>query len=824
VADLETPVEQSEQEGEVQEQEFQFPPDLGVYEPFDFTPEPFVTLDQKSQGVLLELCRNCAKRDMAARRMEIEQAWEARLFKRGYQYLFPRRGGGWQLWSAATNKTWSQMQGAQVYETNIYGAHCEIITSALVRDIPNGRFEPVDPNSGPDITASEKAEEFKDVFAKNNDLKELHTQAADYMCTDGRVLFYTSYVLDGQRFGFEDDLAETAVVPEDEAESGETPQSRKPRGREVVKVFGKLEHKVPMTAKDIHGMDYIQLFEDVDEAQAKAAFPWVQDKIKAGGGVGEIGIDRIARINVALALEGGYVTADTFNRDTTKTYTWLRPAHYYRIEDQEIRQEFFDKFPDGLLAVFVGGQDALAFVRNECMDDHLHVLQALPGSGQNRAALMSKVLSLQKRLNNWIDLLNDFFIRTVPRTYLDAEIFNVAALVNQARVPGDIKPFQSQPGRPMTELMGQDPMPTHQPSLPEFIQLFFGEFAEQLSGALPALFGGDNDQDTYRGLALQRSSALGRLGTPYGRIESAAACYNRQAVMLAAKCREARGESQIAWSTDDGRKLIMEVADLKGNVLCFPEKDSTIPESADEEATRWQNFLAEAPNNPISQKLLANPMNLRTAKDKARYHDLEIPEADSVDKQIAEFEILLKRKPAPLPNPQVVQAQEQLKQAELMATQEGPEALEKFQAMKAQAMQAIQALPQMISSYPVAQDASEDHGTEAQVCFQKMNSAEGRKLKNGTPEQQKAYANLHLHWQEHTEMQQKLNPPKPNEKPASVSFSFPMDKMPPEIAAQALAGAGIQATPNQFMQQDATETEQKITEKAADYGRTGSVM
>jgi hypothetical protein len=802
--------------------EFEFPENLGVYEPFHWTPAPFITLTEKGKAELYRICSDCAKRDMAARRMEVEQAWEAELFERGYQYLFPRKGGGWQLSSAATGKTWSQMQGAQVYETNIYGAHCEILTSALVRDIPTGRFEPVDPNSGPDVTAAEKAEEFKEVFAKNNDLKAVHTQAADYMCTDGRVLFYTSYVLDGQQFGFDEDQEDNAVVPEDEAEGTAPTPKRTPRGREIVEVLGKLAHKVPITAKDIHSMDFVQAHWDVHESKAKARFPWIEKEIKPGGGVGEIGIDRIARINVALALEGGYVTGDTFSREVTITYTWLRPSAFFDIKDEEIRAEYFENFPDGLLAAYAGNE--LAFVRNEGMDDHLEIMQALSGTGQNRAALMTKVMSVQKRLNNWIDLLNDFFIRTVPTTWMDAEIFNVASLANQVNVPGARKPFQSQPGRPAAELVFEEQMPTHQPALPDFIKFFFSDLPEMMSGALPSLFGEDTDQDSARGLALQRASALGRLNTPWGRLQTAAANYNRQAVMCAAECRGARGEDQVSWTSGD-RTLSLEVSDLKGNVLCYPEEESNFPETADEKATRYQTLLQEAPSNPMLQKLLMSPQNMRTAKDAARYDDLDIPEADSVDKQIAEFEILLKKKPAPMPNPQIEQAKQQMTEAGQQAQMEGPEAMAKFQPMAAQITQSLQALPPLISSYPVAQDASEDHATEAQVCFSKMNSAEGRKLKNGNPQQQAAYQNLHLHWQEHTDMAKKLNPVQPPAKPPSESVTLSVDKMPPEVQPQLLQKYyGIQTTPKPFQEQLATETEQKITEKAADYGRTGSLQ
>lgn len=781
--------------------------DLGVYEPFDYTPEPFVTFTEKTKGEVLALCINCAKRDMAARRMEVEQAWEARLFKRGYQFLFPRKGGGWSLTSPVLgNRTWSQIQGSQNYETNIYGSHCDILTSALVRDIPECRFEPFNPKFGPDITAAEKAESFKEIFTKNNNLKSVHTSAADFMCTDGRVLFYTTFVLDGQRFGFEDE----DTIAEDGS------PIKKARGREVLRVFGKLEHKVPINTQDIHEMDFIQLFLDKNVNRAKAMFPWIAKTIKAGAGsVGEVGLDRIARINCALALEGGYVTGDSFNRETTISYTWLRPSAYYdEAITEDGRKELFESCPDGMLVVYAGNE--FAFARNECMDDHLHVLQAFPGTGQNRIALMSKVLSVQKRLNTWIDLLNDFFIRTVPSVWMDNEVFNLDAIAAQSNVPGARRPFTAKPGLTAAEIMLQEPMPTNQPALPEFIGFFFNDYPEMLSGALPSLFGAESNTDTMGGIAIQRDQALGRLSSPWGALQLASAAYFRQAVMCGAKAREALGITDITDNLN-GKTVTIPVADLKGNVLCYPDVDSNFPETWIQRSSRYQQVLAEAPANPVTMQLLSLPQNLKMAKDAAGLKDFEVPQADSVDKQIAEFEILLKSEP--LPNPAIAQAKQQMLDSAKQAAQEGPESMQKFEQLADQAKQSISQLPQMVSTVQVMQDASEDHQTEAAVCFQKMNSSEGIKLKK---EQPKIWENLHLHWQEHMTMVDKLKPAPAPAKPPSASIA--VDKMPPKIAAQLVQQEGVTATAQDFMEQDAAETEKKITEKAADFGKgIGSV-
>jgi hypothetical protein len=814
---------------------------LGELGPFDYSVEPFLDLSDEEKNAIKKLIRDCSKRDTAARRMEVEQAWEARLFKRGYQYLLPRRGGGWSLPSPTTGfGAGRQVQQAALYETNIYGAHCDIVTSALVRDIPECRFEPFNPSYDPDITAADAAEDFAEIFARSNDLRALHTQAADYMCTDGRVLFYTRMVLDGQRFGYEDPADDDPLVPEDETtgapksantdegqeeteelndsplDDGEVPKNtRKPRAREITDVFGKLEHKLPIQTQNISECDFIQAFKDVFVGVAKGMFPWVADKIKPGGqGVSETELDRIARVNCALSLPGTYVTGDSFNRDCTIQWNWLRPQAFMEISNEQgLRDSIMKKAPDGMQVVYAG--DTLCYARNESMDDHLHVLQCFPGSGQNRIALMSKVLSVQKRLNNWIDLLNDYFIKCVPRRWYPEPMVDVAQLQQQGNTPGDSSPYLYQQGVDMKNAIVVEDAPQPNPMLWEVVSKFFTDFPEMLSGALPSLFGAESNTDTVGGIAMQRDQALGRLSSPWGALQTATAVYFRQAVGCAAACREKLGQMTLSQSVR-GKKITVDASALKGKVLCFPEVDSNFPETWTQRSSRFQQLIAESGENPWISKLLSAPKNMKIAKDATGFADLEVPEAASVDKQLGEFEILLKN--SPQPNPAITQAQAQLKQHAQEAEKEGPQAMQQFEKLLPQATSALKALPPRVSTIPVMQDASEDHTTEAMTTMDWLISPEGRKYKRGTEDERAAWANMHLHWAEHDAMAKKLAPAPPT-KPPSVSVSAAIDKMPPNIAAQLLSKFdGINANQTDFEQQDATETEQQITEKAADFG------
>src|SRR5581483_511882 len=103
------------------------------------------------------------------------------------------------------------------------------------------------------------------------------------------------------------------VVPETEgvAEQGgeiETPQAR-PRIREVVGVYGKLEHKTAIVTTNGKKSPYDQLYEELHVATLRAMYPWVADKITGGdNGFAEVILDRMARCSIKLALRGTFST------------------------------------------------------------------------------------------------------------------------------------------------------------------------------------------------------------------------------------------------------------------------------------------------------------------------------------------------------------------------------------------------------------------------------------------------------------------------------------------------------------------------------------
>lgn len=836
---------------------------IGQHAAFDWSPEPHYLADgnvlvpdefedvdgnrdtsalsERARGALMDLDAIITRADVASRRIEVQQAWKANHYDRGYQYLLWKKNQGWILPGQTNFSAEAQQSLANLYHTNVYGEKKEIIVAALSREVPKVEFFPANPDHPPDQDFADVSDDLKDIWAKNNNLGEIVRDVAGIFWNEDRCLLWTRYELNGEEYGYEE--PDEPAVPEDElappttpdgTEGGElydlknqsvtTPAApRRPRGRVITSAHGKLDHKVPIYVDCQGRMMGMYLCEDKDESTAKAQFPWMRDKIHGGGdGIPEAELDRIARENVRQAVPGSYVTGDAMNRHTVVKHTWIRRQMFYDASvEAPVRDELLAKFPDG--ALLVKASSEFCYARNECLDDHCAIGHPFPGKGQNRRAMGESLLPIQDYINEMVMLVIDFAKRTISKKWMDNEAFDVEAIKSQKNVPGTIGPFQRQPGVPVDQLIFVEPTPTPQPFLVSWVQWIITVLSEQISGALPSLFGAQiSGQVGSEGVAIQRDQALQRVGCPWNSIQTLFAQAIRQAVMLTAKCSRA----DISDVIPGKGPVTVKLNSMKGAVLCYPEANPDFPESwaqRESRLTQLLDYALKSPDQAISQ-IIMDPRNLKQFQDGLRLKGFVIKGADSVKKQEAELEILLRS--GPVPNPQKQQIQQAITAATAGMAQtvaahaaagappdpETAQQLSAAPAMLQQLQQQSQSMPDQISTVPVRADGSEDDVTESSVCFDWMNGPDGRKFSFGTPEQQAAFQNVHLHWTEHQASIAKQAAQKQGQsKPASIAIAT--DKMPPEVQAQILAMNGIQASPDSFLMQDRLDLNQDVAKK-----------
>ena len=788
----------------------------GKYAAFPVSPEPMFDADGLGEykAAIEDMDETVTRADSSARIWEVLQAWEARNMGRGYQFNNCGRRG-WGMYGAVNGSNASGQEIMQSHQTgklfpvNVYGARQDKSSSVLAMEVPGLTFVPKRDSDPVDQTAADEKKKYLKVWLNDAGIKKVVRKTADLFYTDDRVVYWTSSWADQQRWGTEtqnekqetfDAPAPDGITPETELQP-EQEQGEVPAVRELTIAGGKLEWKVPIYADDQSEMGWIRGAREVNVNTLKERYPWIEDKIRAGGKEGNDQLDRNARINVRLAVQSSTSSGESWQQDATETFTWYRPSQYRAIKKTEYRQLFFDNFPDGLLVVHAAGD--LAMCRNESMDKHLVILHAKEGSGQNRRAIGTNYLPLQKILNANMALFDRYMRSCVPRKFHDSEAINSEAMAAQHQDPSKSTPLLLKAGQTIANITGVEQVPQPTTGLMEFIQWLIQGAPEVMDGMEPAMFGaatGDQDQGVYQTAKLKRDAARGVYSLPWSEICMGLA----KAAEQAAECAAENRVANIATNVPGQGKLEIEISKLQGDALCYPES-LDIPQTIAEQEAQMAELLENGQNVAIYQAIANDPRNLVVFGKFPSLSGLEIPGMDSVEQQQGELELLMQS--GPLPNPQAAAIEQQIQEGQThpeAQTPEGQQAMQQLQQM-------LQTLPPEVSSVSVAQDGSENHAIHAAIVLGTLTSAEGRKFKNGDEQQQTIYQNLKLHWQEHVAMGEKLTPPKEMEFKGSMTVD--PSKFSPDVQSKIFQAAGLQVSPQEATGDDALSPHEVVTEK-----------
>jgi len=787
----------------------------GKFAPWPCSDQPIYGPDELGEliSVINDLSDNVAKCDSAARIWEVLQAWEMRLFRRGYHFLncgFK----GWSMYGASANSGASQltMQSGntmKLFPCNVIGARHKKITALLSREVPGMTVTPVEDEDPMDQTAAEEAEKFLEVFLYQAKLKALVTKVAGYFCTDGRAGLLTYTWADQTQWGTETPMRDQlsfgmeepdGVTPETEMDGGPA-SDETPARREMSLAGGKLEWKVPIMADEEAEMPWARYSHEVSDNRLKAKYPWIRSKITSSTvSDGADQLDRMARINVRLAIQTSSSAGSTRGNQATESVTFYQPSEYESIADENIRAIWYQTFPDGLEVWHAGGQ--FAFCRNARMSDHVKIAHPSPGDGQNREAILTNYLPLQKVLNANISLGDRYFRAAVARRFAKAGTINTDLINAQSNDPANITEVQLGDGESLADITSVESVPQPNSSLFEFIQWLIQGGPEAMDGGSPAAFGDVETSSEDRGFVgtarLRRDQALQVFSMPWAAICEIVCCISQQAIESAAKNRI----SDISASLPGQKKLKIEIGKLQGSVLVQPES-LEIPQTMAEQEEQMAGLIEQSANVALYGAIMNDPRNLSVFSTFPSLSKLEIPGANDVADQQGEFEILMKS--GPLPNPQYEQVQAQLTQGQTDPEAQTPEG----QAAMRQAQQALQQIPQMISTVPVAKDTSENHAIHAAITLGFLTSPSGRKLKYGNEQQQQVFQNFLTHWKEHMDMAQKLTPPKELEFKGTVSID--PSKFPPQAQGKMFQAMGLEVPPDSLEPED--QTHEVIQEK-----------
>lgn len=440
-------------------------------------------------------------------------------------------------------------------------------------------------------------------------------------------------------------LADADITP---AETVRVPRrvgvERVPNGQEVISIVGALELKTPLWAREQFEFPYLIWGIEAHISKLKAAYPHVAERITPGGLGGDQEYERIARLTVAQGSTMIEQTGDVLANLVTFQRAWLRPWAFYAIDDTETRAQLLALFPDGCYVAFAG--ETYCESRNESMDDHWRVLHAMPGDGQDRPALGESLISVQERLNDLANIAIETYEYGIPSTFVDAEIIDLEALEEQTNAPGAMYPVHPRPGQPVGAGFYATPQAALSPDMLRHMADLFGPISQFLTGAFPALFGGEmENQKTASGYALARDQAMGRLGLPWGRIRR----FYSDLMLLALECfRRNRVEDMqlpVVSSSGDWSAETIHLADLAGRVRVYPEADENFPVSWTQQRQSLFQLLGLMGNDPTFKQAMMDPENMAVLKRLVGLDDLALPGDEARVKQFREIERLLVEPP-----------------------------------------------------------------------------------------------------------------------------------------------------------------------------------
>lgn len=607
--------------------------------------------NKEAQNAVKSLCKYFLGLDKWVRRQEVIEARRQRFYWRNDQYIYWKNDAVGFIPAIAGQSVSTPEGNAEIGRYtdvyNIYTPYGESLISTLIQNPPGVNWQPSDMSNAEDVLAAKTAEKYQQTIENDNDRKDLQSSVGRLFFTDGRTILY----------------------------------ARRENGYDKITSHGVLESKVvPITANSQEDLVALFLSDDIDIYKAKDDYPNSADNIVENmATLGESAYERIARLGVMQGTRLLMQAGDAFAHMVSRHICFLRPSTYHRLEAGEIKDLITSNYPDGLKAIFCG--DTYCASEAVSMDDQITIGFPGPGDGMSRPSMGKRVVPLQDVFNDEVNLWHEAHDYCVPTLFMYSETGDTEAINEQISQPGNIVPFTSLPpgASSAADAFYAAVLEGIPSTLPQLIQFIQGPLAQFISGAFPALFGGDTgDNDTAKGIAIQRDQAMGRMGLAWGAVQQLFAGGYTNAVKSAVKNAPDDETFNYTVTNRTGQVVIEKLSfqDLKaGKAVCKADTDASFPESTNSKRAAYQTLMAASERNPILAKIMADPNNLEYGHEVIGLPDLVVPGAESRNKQLVEIAQLLQESPIPptmqeiqqaaITNPQLMQSMAQWEQTRI---------------------------------------------------------------------------------------------------------------------------------------------------------------
>lgn len=609
-------------------------------------------LPQQLKDAVRECVKSCQNQEQFDRRREVMRDRRNRFYERGYQHIYENSKTG--QFTLGTPGSWVNGADGEQFQCsnyiddyNIYMPFARIIYSVQTQNAPGINFRANDPSVSEDTEGAQTAEGYRKHFERINDTKSIQKDVIRMMALSGRTIIWTRTEENVEKWGYNPDGS--------------------PKKREVADVYGTLEAKVPILAKNKEACLYCIICDDPDVKIAKAKYPKFAKKIKPGmAGLGETSYERIARLGVLQGNRAYSQIGDTLQHLVTRSNCFLRPANFVDdkfdepFEEAEpgdvnedgtpfsVRDKLNQLYPLGVHAVFIG--DQYVGSQNRSFDDCIGIGFPYPGEGMHRQAIMDCMIVVQDRFNDNMNAAAEVWDHGWPSTWVDADDIEYDAILEQTADPYAIRQKKTRGnGARVQDSFWREPNPELPQTFMEFTNNLEGPLAQFMIAAPPALFGAAmEDQKTASGYAQARNQAMGQQGLTWDSIQQLFATMIYQATIAASRNPD-YGDTISVPTTDEQTETVSLEKLRKGNFGAYPDTDSSFPETTMQKRQTLTGLVTMAATSPAGAQVFESPDNWNLIKEYMGIPELVLPEAEARNKQMFEIQQLLVSSPVPDP-------------------------------------------------------------------------------------------------------------------------------------------------------------------------------
>lgn len=467
------------------------------------------------------------------------EARRSHLYWEGYQYLYPEMSGG----QIIDYRQIPQLSGFQNILPDSYanrGLYDAVINwiwgdgnkfiAVLGNRSPNPKALPLRPDNEDHQRRAKRADRILQSLRKLWPVDEVQAQLALHAWKDGTFFLHTPYEVDPEKYG----TTRIPILGAGQVDSPEGPLDvpvqtgieEIPNGAPGLYPESIFTTTVPFYSRTLRDAGYLRYDFEVPRGELISRYPQLASRA---------GEDNETAYHSSISMMGAItraIQASTFGHYYTHkrnkwlfSQIWLRPYQYVLFDKQMIdlssiggeagssATEFFRTvFPRGCKLVLVNGR--LVDIEESKIDDEWSF--GKPGVSPYIYChpVSRPLIPIQDMINEQFNLFRETVERNIPFCLADRNVIDFEAWRHRPGIPGELIPALANVGGKLSDAIVKGPVAEIEPEVERWVGNMFN-VGREISGVLPAIFGGDEGTQTAREAIQRRNQALQSLGLPW---------------------------------------------------------------------------------------------------------------------------------------------------------------------------------------------------------------------------------------------------------------------------------------------------------------------